>query len=98
VGYFFGSHFSLSSDLNYRRWLSHPTTLGATPGARVTFSDAGTDTTTVAVGPRVHFRLGKHSWIRPGLSFVRGIDGRGIDAPLIASQTTAVQLDVPVTF
>ena len=98
VGYFIGSHFSLSSDLLHRRWLSHPTTFGATTGARVTFSDAGTDTTTVAVGPRVHFRLGKHGWIRPGLSFVRGIDGRGIDAPLIASQTTAVQLDVPVTF
>jgi hypothetical protein len=98
LGYFFGSHFSLSTDLNYRRWLSNPTTLGATTRARVTFSDAGMNTTTVAVGPRVHFRFGKHGWIRPGLSFVRGIDGRGIDAPLIASQTTAVQLDVPVTF
>jgi hypothetical protein len=98
LGYFFGSHFSLSTDLNYRRWLSHPTTLGASAGAGVTFSDAGMNTTTVAVGPRVHFRLGKGAWIRPGLSFARGIDARGIDAPLIAGQTTAVQLDIPVTF
>jgi len=98
LGYFFGSHFSLSSDLNYRRWLSHPTTLGASAGARVTFSDAGMNTTTVAVGPRVHFRLGRSGWIRPGVSFVRGIDARGFGAPLIASQTTAVQLDVAVTF
>jgi hypothetical protein len=98
LGYFFGSHFSLSSDLNYRRWLSHPTTLGASAGARITFSDAGMNTTTVAVGPRVHFRLGRSGWIRPGVAFVRGIDARGFGAPLIASQTTAVQLDVAVTF
>ena len=98
VGYFFGSHFSLSSDLNYRRWLSHPTTLGASAGARGTFSDAGMNTTTVTVGPRVHFRLGRSGWIRPGVSFVRGIDARGFDAPLLTAQATGVQVDVPVTF
>ena len=98
LGYFIGSHFSLSSDLHYRRWLSHPTTPGASTEPRITFSDAGMDTTTVAVGPRAHFRLGKHAWIRPGLSFVRGFDARGLDAPLLTAQATAVQLDVPVTF
>lgn len=98
VGYFIGSHFSLSSDLHHRRWLSHSTSAGVNPGARVTFSDAGTDTTTVAVGPRFHFRLGEHGWVRPGLSFVRGIDARGFDAPLLTAQATAVQLDIPVTF
>lgn len=97
VGYFIGSHVSLSSDLHYRRWLSHPTTSGAGPGPRITFTDAGIDTTTVAVGPRVHFRVGS-SWVRPGLSFVRGLDMRGFGAPLITAQTTAVQLDIPVTF
>jgi hypothetical protein len=98
VGYFIGSHFSLSGDLHYRRWLSRPTTLDASTGARVTFSDAGLNTTTVAVGPRAHFRVGRHGWIRPGLSFVRGLDARGFDAPLITAQATAVQLDIPVTF
>ncbi len=98
LGYFIGSHFSLSSDLHYRRWLSHPTSASANPGARVTFSEAGMNTTTVAVGPRVHFRLAKLGWIHPGLSFVRGIDGRGFDAPLITAQATAVKLDIPVTF
>ena len=39
LGYFIGSHFSLSSDLHYRRWLSHPTTLSAATGARVALSD-----------------------------------------------------------
>jgi hypothetical protein len=98
VGYFIGSHFSLSSDVHHRRWLSSPTTAGTNTGARATFSDAGINTTTVAVGPRVHFRLGEHSWVRPGISFVRGIDARGFDAPLLTAQATAVQLDIPVTF
>lgn len=98
VGYFIGSHFSLSSDLHHRRWLSDPTTLRASTGARATFSEAGMDTTTVAVGPRAHFRLGKHGWVRPGISFVRGFDARGFDAPMITGETTAVQIDVPVTF
>lgn len=53
---------------------------------------------TVAVGPRAHFSVGKQGWIRPGLSFVRGLDSRGLDAPLITAQTTAVLLDVFVTF
>ena len=98
LGYFIGSHFSLGSEFHHRRWLSHPTNGGVGASARVTFPDAGTNTTTVAVGPRVHFRLGQYGWIRPGISLVRGLDARGFDAPLIGSQTTAVQLDVPVTF
>jgi hypothetical protein len=98
LGYFIGSHVSLSSDLHHRRWLSHPTALDANAGPRITFSDAGMDTTSVAVGPRLHFRLGKRGWVRPGISFVRGLDARGFDAPLITAQTTAVQIDIPVTF
>jgi len=97
LGYFLGSHVSFGSDLHYQRWLSHPTTPSASPVARITFS-AGSDTTTLAIGPRVHFRVGEHAWVRPGLSFVRGLDARGFGAPLLTGQTTAVQLDVPVTF
>jgi len=98
LGYFIGSHFSVSSDLHYRRWLSHPTTPGAGTGARITFSDAGMDATTVAVGPRFHFRVGKQGWIRPGISFVRGLDRRGFDAPLLTAQATGLQIDIPVMF
>jgi hypothetical protein len=98
LGSFIGSHFSLSGDLHYRRWLSRPTTLSATTGERVRLSDGDMAAVTAAIGPRVHFRLGKHAWIRPGLSFVRGLDARGFGAPLLTAQTTAVQLDVPVTF
>jgi hypothetical protein len=98
LGYFIGSHFSLSGDLHYRRWLSHPTTLSAATGARVAVSDADMASTTIAVGPRVHFRVGKQGWIRPGISFVRGLDARGFDAPLLTAQATGVQIDVPVIF
>jgi hypothetical protein len=98
LGYFIGSHFSLSSDLHYRRWLSHPTTLSAATGARVALSDSDMASTTIAVGPRFHFRVGKQGWIRPGISFVRGLDARGFDAPLLTAKTTAVQVDVPVMF
>jgi hypothetical protein len=33
-----------------------------------------------------------------GISFVRGLDARGFDAPLLTAQTTGVQVDVPVMF
>jgi hypothetical protein len=56
------------------------------------------DTTSVAVGPRVHFRLGKRGWVRPGISIVRGFDARGFDVLLITAQATALRVDVPVMF
>ncbi|MDB4983753.1 MAG: putative secreted protein [Myxococcales bacterium] len=98
LGYFMGSHFSLGGDLRYQRWLSHPTTLDELTGAPVPLAASKINTVTVAVGPRLHFRLGKHAWIRPGVSYVRGLDARGFDAPLITAQTTAVMIDVPVIF
>jgi hypothetical protein len=98
LGYFLGSHVSLGGDLHYQRRLSHPTTLNVLTGGHVPLSDAGMDMVTVAAGPRLHFKLGKQVWLRPGVSFVRGLDARGVDAPLITAQTTAVQLDLPITF
>jgi hypothetical protein len=53
---------------------------------------------TVAVGPRFHFRMGKHGWIVPGISLVRGFDARGFDAPLLTARATSVQVDLPVMF
>lgn len=86
VGAFIGSHVSLGADLRYQRWLSQPTMM------------APTDTTTVAFGPRVHFRLGKEIRIHPGLGLTRGFDSRGLSAPLVTSQATTIQFDLPVTF
>ncbi len=85
LGYFIGSHFSVGADLLYQRWLSNPT-------AR------NDDTLTFAGGPRLHFKVGKQGGVHPGLSFVRGFDGRGFDAPLVTAQPTALQVDVPVMF
>lgn len=98
LGYFFGGHVSLSGDVLHRRWLSHPTTVNPVTGGRVTLSDADMSSTTVAIGPRLHFRIGKQGWVRPGLALVRGLDARGFDAPLLTAQTTGVQIDVPVSF
>lgn len=98
LGYFIGSHVSFGGDLHYRRWLSHPTMPSASTGARVALSDGAMSTATLAVGPRFHFRVGKQGWIRPGISFVRGLDGRGLDAPLLTTQATGLQVDIPVMF
>jgi hypothetical protein len=56
------------------------------------------DTLTASLGVRTQLELGEHTWIRPGIAFLRGLDGRGLDAPLLTAQTTAVMIDIPVTF
>ena len=43
-------------------------------GVSVPIVDANMDTVTFAVGPRAHFKLGKTMWIRPGISYARGMD------------------------
>lgn len=98
VGYFIGSHFSVAADLRYARWLSHPTALDVATGESVGLPERDMDVVTAAAGARLHFRFGERTWIHPGLSLMRGFDGRGLSAPLVTSQTTAVQLDLPVAF
>lgn len=56
------------------------------------------DTFTASAGVRTQLRLGDQTWIRPGIALFRGLDDRGLDAPLLTAQTTAVMIDVPVTF
>jgi hypothetical protein len=56
------------------------------------------ETLTAAVGVRAQLELGRQTWIRPGIAVLRGLDGRGLDAPMITAQTTAVMIDIPVTF
>jgi hypothetical protein len=82
----------------FRRWLSHSSTLNAATGAHVAVPDTNMAATTVVVEPRLHFRVGRQGWIRPGISFVRGPDARGFDAPLPTGQAAGVQVDIPVTF
>ena len=92
LGYFVIPQVSVGGDLRYQRWLTHPTSRNAM-GMSVAIPDANMDTVTFAVGPRAHFKFGKTSWIRPGISYARGLD-----APLTTTAFNVVQIDVPVVF
>ena len=50
-------------------------------------------TTTIAFGPRAHFKLGDKSWLRPALAFAVGVDD-----PQLRWESKSVQLDIPVIF
>ncbi|MDB4981400.1 MAG: putative secreted protein, partial [Myxococcales bacterium] len=97
VGYFLLPMLSVGTELRYQRWLSTPTTgaKNAMTGvvASTNFADNKLDTMTVAVGPRFHFKVGKSIWIRPGLSY-----SRGLDRPLSDASYNMFQFDVPVIF
>lgn len=92
VGYFFTDMVSFGVDLRYQRWLVAP---GAIEKLRAANDDAGMDNASFALGPRVHIKAGASTWVRPGLSY-----GRGIDRPTNAAGANyqIVQLDVPVQF
>ena len=74
----------MGGELRHQRWLSTPLAVAADPTLR--------DTTTVALGPRLHFRQ-DDVWIRPGVSYALPLD-----APLARSRYHLVQVDVPVVF
>jgi len=98
VGVFLGSHISLGTDLEYRRWLSQPTMLDAMIDPRIPSAHEERATLTAAIGVRVHFRIGTTT-IRPGLSYTRGFDGLAPHGPLsITKQTNAVGITIPVQF
>jgi hypothetical protein len=85
VGYFVIDMLSAGAELRYQRLLKARD--GVDGGA------AARDTLTVAVGPRVHLKLGETTWIRPGIAYIRGLD-----KPLTDANYNMFQLDVPVAF
>jgi len=87
VGYFIFPELSAAVELRHQRWLSNPTAIENDT------TDTLRDTTTVAVGPRVHFKVGEKSWIRPALAFAFGLDD-----PLRRWESRSVQLDIPFIF
>lgn len=91
VGYFVIPQLSFGAELRYQRYLSTPTQL--VMGAKVDYSDGMKDTTTVAVGPRAHFSLGRGMFLRPGISYARALD-----QPLSSQSYNMLQVDVPVVF
>lgn len=88
LGYFVADVLSLGAELRYQRWLTAPGTVNQNlPGTSV-------DLLSMAVGPRLHFKLGPGVWMRPGLAYVRGFD-----APMTRpANDNIIQLDIPVTF
>jgi len=98
LGLFLGRHVSLGTDLEYRRWLSHPTMLDAMADPRFPSADEEPGTLTASIGVRVHFHVGNAS-VRPGLSYTRGFDGLALHGPMnITKQTNAITLAIPVLF
>ncbi len=85
VGYFLIPQLSIAGELRHQRWLSTPVPVKKDSTAR--------DTSTLAIGPRLHFKLGEQSWIRPALALALPLD-----QPLSKSKYTTIQLDIPVIF
>ncbi|HXU65298.1 MAG TPA: hypothetical protein VN962_26545 [Polyangia bacterium] len=91
AGFFLLPVLSVGAELRYQRWLTTPTRV--VMGSRVDIPDANKDTLTVAVGPRVHFKVGRNMFLRPGVSYSRGLDN-----PLSGASYNTLQIDVPVQF
>jgi hypothetical protein len=87
LGYFVVPQVSLSGELRYQRWLSTPAAVAADA------TRASRDNLTVAVGPRLHFKLGDSTWLRPGIAYAQGIDD-----PMSKQSYRIVQVDLPVAF
>jgi hypothetical protein len=85
VGYFLLPVLSIGAELRHQRWLSTPTPVKANAAAR--------DTTTVAFGPRLHFKFSESVWFRPGVSF-----SLPVDDPMKKADYKIVQLDLPLSF
>jgi len=87
AGYFIIPQLSIGAEIRHQRWLSTPAAVknDATHSIR--------DTTTVAIGPRLHFKLSDSVWFRPGIAFAAPLDD-----PMKKAEYKIVQLDLPVSF
>ena len=87
VGYFVIPELSLGAEIRHQRWLSTPKAVAADA------TDSLRDTTTFAIGPRAHLKLGPTTWLRPGIAYARGIDD-----PMGKAGYNNVQIDLPLSF
>ncbi len=89
VGYAPIPVLSFGADLRYQRWLNAPIAVDNDK------TDTLVDTMTIAVGPRLHVKIGESMWLRPGLAYARALD-----KPLAAATPNyhIVQVDVPFVF
>ncbi len=89
VGYFLLPSLSIGGELRYQRWLNAPFAVEKDP------TGASRDAMTFAIGPRFHVEVGNVGWLRPGISYQRGLD-----RPLAAAAPNyhIVQIDIPFVF
>lgn len=96
VGYFVIPMLSLGGEIRHQRFLSTP------KAVELDDDEANTpmlepqglrDTTTFAVGPRLHFKLSDSVWFRPGVAFSMPLDN-----PMKKTEYKVVQLDLPIAF
>jgi hypothetical protein len=85
LGYLFVREVSIGGELRYQRFLTTPVAVERDPSAR--------DNLTMAIGPRFHFEMADAIWVRPGVSY-----GRGLRGPSEQQSFQMVQLDVPFSF
>lgn len=85
AGYFLIPELSIGAEIRHQRWLSTPTPVEANDELR--------ETSTFAVGPRGHIKLGETMWLRPGLAFAMPLDN-----PMADGKYKIIQLDVPFVF
>jgi hypothetical protein len=91
VGYFIVPMLSIGAEIRHQRFLSTPKSVEADEALP---SPLGVrDTTTWAIGPRAHFKLGESVWFRPGVSFSMPLDN-----PMKKAEYKVVQLDLPIAF
>jgi hypothetical protein len=84
AGRFFSPRVSLGAEVRLQRWMTDAAPVRSDPLAR--------EQLTFAVGPRLHFKVGKR-WLRPGLSY-----SRALDRPMRSRGYDVVQADLPVAF
>jgi hypothetical protein len=85
AGYFLIPELSLGAEIRHQRWLSTPTP--------VETNDELRETSTFAIGPRGHIKLGETMWLRPALAFAMPLDN-----PMADSKYKIIQLDIPFVF
>jgi opacity protein-like surface antigen len=91
VGYFLTKWLSVGTEIRHQRFLSTPK---AVEDDEASMTPLGLrHTTTVAAGPRFHFKLSESIWFRPGVSYAMGIDN-----PLEKFEYKIWQLDLPLAF
>jgi hypothetical protein len=71
AGAFVLPQLSFGGEVRYQRWLTTPSLMKDTAGNAV---EAKRDNLTAALGARGHFKVGKTSWLRPGVAYARAFD------------------------